>query len=534
AIFSEMLSQKNIDIGVKLVNIDNFIKNSQLHESVKDDIYKLLDIILAKTLHQIVLNKKRSSHPQNLRNILWYFYGRRAELLLIIDSLLLIILDEEVFALEERGRASRVLLKNYRIESIFIYISEVRSFNHDQKEFIFSHLSAYQKVFRKIQEILFDKQKQKVYVAKIWFNKTLSELKENGEIPTLEYETYILINKLIESFIDGNDHEFENIGKSIVLVVENEEVIRIIYNTINKALYISKDYELRKELFSKIYLIMQDYRRICTSNESLSANISDKIIADTHQIIESETLISQSYDQDSKTPVLGKKRNHILLDETRQNLDESHLLHLFQIWPIPEISQNIFNSICRLKDMIPHEREYLVSHFLYREKILEFLMRIDRIGIRIIKDFSLPLLTNPVQLEMFNYIKKGAYFGSTGHWNSPNQKPPSVVCCINPHALGNCVGHALRHIFLRVFLATGEFYESPFVVDSTERLGSMDEDAEIDALLIRPGLFLLDIPEQIVEYWKEIQNIQLSDHLDGIIKNRIKREKMIEMTINRI
>ena len=225
-IFSEILRGGNIDIGKKLISIENHIKLSGLSGNVIENIYRLLDVILAKTLHQIVLNKKKSSHPQNLRNILWYFYGRRVELLLIIESLLLIILDEEVFALEERGRASRVLLKNYRIENIFIYISEVTSFNHHQKEFIFSHLSAYQKVFRKIQEILFDKQKQKGCVAKIWFNKTLYELKENGDIPTIEYEIHILIYKLIECFIDGNDLEFENIGRSIVLVVENEEIIR--------------------------------------------------------------------------------------------------------------------------------------------------------------------------------------------------------------------------------------------------------------------------------------------------------------------
>jgi hypothetical protein len=82
----------------------------------------------------------------------------------------------------------------------------------------------------------------------------------------------------------------------------------------------------------------------------------------------------------------------------------------------------------------------------------------------------------------------------------------------------------MRHVFLRVFLGTGEFYESPFVLDSTLRYGSVDEEGLLDGLVIRPGLFLLDIPQKIVEQWGRTQQRQLSAGLENRITKRIVEE----------
>jgi len=164
---------------------------------------------------------------------------------------------------------------------------------------------------------------------------------------------------------------------------------------------------------------------------------------------------------------------------------------------------------------------------LYREKLFAFLMRLERVGIKVVKT-ELPLITNAVQLENYNYFKQGQFFGSTGFWHSLAEKPPSVWYCAKPHAVGNCLDQPLRHVIFRVFLGTGELYESPFIVDSTPRFESMDEgtddDSIINSLFIRPGLFILDIPSGIKKQWEKTQQKQL-EKLNKVISDKIWEAK---------
>jgi hypothetical protein len=69
-----------------------------------------------------------------------------------------------------------------------------------------------------------------------------------------------------------------------------------------------------------------------------------------------------------------------------------------------------------------------------------------------------------------------------------------------------------------------QFYESPFILDSTQRFGQMNEDAGIDALIMRPGFFLLKIPLEILVQWKKVQKMQLKSKLDSIIEDKIEKE----------
>jgi hypothetical protein len=188
------------------------------------------------------------------------------------------------------------------------------------------------------------------------------------------------------------------------------------------------------------------------------------------------------------------------------------------------MSQEIFNAVCSLKEKLSDDPDIQFNQLLFQEKVLEFLMRLERLGIRVVKDPRLPMITNAFQLNAFNLFRRGLYIGSTGCWQCPNQIPPSVICCTNPHSIMNCLGHKERHIFLRVFLGTGEFYESPFILDSTLRYGSLDEEGLLDGLVIRPGLFLLDIPDETVKIWRETEHVQLSTTLDHTIRERIAFE----------
>ena len=240
-----------------------------------------------------------------------------------------------------------------------------------------------------------------------------------------------------------------------------------------------------------------------------------------------KAIISAVKKDKDMTPMLGTRTLYPLLSETRQNLEESGLVHLFHIRPIPEKSQHLFNLVCKLKDRIPEVPEYQIAHLLYREKLLAFLMRLDRVGIQI-AETELPLITNAVQMETHNFFRVGQFFGSTGFWQSLAEKPPSINCCAKPHAVGNCLDQPLRHIIFRIFLGSGELYESPFIVDSTPRFASMDEgtdeDSILNSLFIRPGLFLLDIPSIIKEQWERTQQAQLVK-LNQVISDKIWEAK---------
>ncbi len=511
-----------IDIGQRVLNIEDYINEKPEPENVRLPVNHILDVLLAFKLQQIVMDKNRTAHPQNLRHILSYFQENKPELLLIIESLLNIIPDQDHFAIEERFRAGRILVNNFRIETIFIYTSLCENRDEARKEYIFSWLSSFQKVYRKIHEILFEKQKDKTVAAKKWFDDSLIKLKKENKIPKADHQIPEFIKKFIECFFSKQQDEMTRVGQCILIAVKNEDILRIMHKIIHDNNTLSQNKHAVIKLYQEMNIIMNEYRMICTEQRKSVPEMETTLASVSRQTRESEAIISS--EAGNKTIILGKRTQHKLLDETKKNLYESNLQHLFEIWPIPSISQEVFNSVCKLKTMVPQDKNHLISHFLYREKLLEFLMRLERVGIKVVSRHDLPLLTNAVQLNIFSLIKKGLYLGSTGHWNSPNHKPPSIICFTKPNSIGNCLGHPLRHIVLRVFLATGEFYESPFVLDSTQRYGQIEEEAGPDSLLMHPGLFFVDIPPEILTNWKIKQKHQLSAKLGAIIDDRIRME----------
>ncbi len=525
-ILQDLANLDNVNVGQTIEDIKILQEKDNLSEEVISAVNTILHVALARILQKLVIDRGMSLHPQNLRHILSYFSAQKPELLLIIETLLNIIKDQDHFAIVERSRASKVLVNSYRIETLFIYISQNEALNEDQKEYVFSWLTAFQKVYRKIQETLFDKQKDKKTVAREWFNASLSQLKKDGLILREDYKLPISLKKFINSYLEYRPKELKETGRSILLTINNEDVIRMMHRTILENQKLTNKPEVVKKIYNVIYLIMHDYRKLCTAQRATKQYMENTFSSFSPQIRESQLISSSTYISSKRVPVVGQRNQHTLLEETRKNLEYSGMNHLFEVWPIPETSQNVFNTICKLKDMIPSGQDHMVCHFLYREKLLEFLMRLERMGIKIVKRSDSPLITNAFQLSAMGTLKKGEYFGSTGHWNSPNQKPPCVICCTNPKALGNCYGHMLRHIAFRVFLATGEFYESPFILDSTQRFGQIDEDAQVEALLIRPGLFILDIPDSILACWKQEQHRQMDSRLDKIIQDRINYERI--------
>ena len=174
SMFHKFVSADNEDIGLKIENIEKFLQKSGLDEHTQDGIHYILDVILAKMMHQMAQDQNRSSHPQNLRHILSYFSQQKPEFLLIAESLLKIIPDQNHFAIEERGRASRTLVNNFKIETLFIYTSQDGSLTEPQKQFSFFFFYAFEKVYRKIEHILSQTREEKVEAARIWFGRNVA------------------------------------------------------------------------------------------------------------------------------------------------------------------------------------------------------------------------------------------------------------------------------------------------------------------------------------------------------------------------
>ncbi len=553
----KLLTQEHTNIADDLEKLEDFLKDSDDTGIDEDSVYyeyasfgteadlyfphdpsppgkvlkqRLADFVLAYLLNKITLDRmsgEDNSHPQNFRHILSYFSEKQPEFLLIFDSMIMIIFGKDKFAIQERGRASRTLINNYRVEELFIHISTNRRIPEEEKSFIFSWLLAYQKLYRKILEVLYDKKAVKEKIARVWFKKSGDK---NGCIEG-GIDADCKIPKYVRMFIDhvirNEEKEAVELGRHLVYSVNNEDVLRIMCGLIHEDCDILGSQEWMTKVYRVIYDIICDYRRQCTELSHAHPKLKTTFSEISKERRISETIITPSHKKEDRTPILGQKRSYDLIEETRKNLEESNLKHLFEVWPLPELSQRLFNQICLLKHMIPQDEGHIIQHYLYREKVLEFLMQLDRVGIEIVKDSYLPLLTNAYQLDSMGLIKERLYLGSTGHWKTPNQKPPSLLCCTNPHSIGNCHGHLLRHIVMRVFLGTGEFYESPFVLDSTLRYGQMDEDGGVDALIMRPGLFMVKIPDKIKKHWEAIQLHQMKGKLGKLVAEKIRRENSI-------
>ncbi|SPD73491.1 hypothetical protein PITCH_A190067 [uncultured Desulfobacterium sp.] len=499
---------------------NQYVKESRSPEKTKAAVLRLIDIVLAKKLRQIVshrIDNKDYSNPQVLINILNYFSEGRPIYILIVDSLIKIILEETYFDIEERGIACRIVVNNYRIENTLIYILTNKELDNRQKYLICTAIRAYQKVYWKMLLLDYDPGQEKETVAKTWFGVKDFESVRYYQAPKIT-------NDYIDSIIAGDHVASTMYARYLVLSMDFEDLLRLLYVAIHDRGGFDHDEELIFALYKQLYTVMNDYRDICQmerqSARSLKSKLSDR---SKETRLSEQPIISAVKRHADMTPMLETRTPHPLLPETVKNLEESGLLHLFKIWPIPEISQNLFNIVCKLKDRIPEGKEFAISHLLHREKLLAFLMRLDRAGIKIIKT-DLPLITNAVQLETHNYFRQGQYFGSTGFWQFLAEKPPSVWYCARPHAVGNCLDQPLRHVILRIFLGSGELYRSPFIVDSTPRFGSIDEgideDGIVNSLLIRPGMFLLDIPQKIKTLWAMTQSAQMKT-LQEVISKKI-------------
>jgi len=493
--------KKPYDLTVIQKLHDIFLSSSLPHPFV------FLDMCIVKILTETSGKYRNHVSPQLLLELLNFHKLRTPEFLIIIKPIIQIILGREKNINHIiKSHACEVLINNYEIEAIFIYISCNTNLKEKEKQVLFQSLTAFQKIYRKFLELRVGI-REKDPISLNWFGVSYNQLRQRGE---WRDSFSNLVKRFIAYLKKRNKNEAVQIGRFLVLRFNNEDILRIIHYEISRDPDLSFERPLAQFIYHQTFKVMQEFRK---------SYISQKVDTELTRAIsetEARTIDAMRMVTVGKVPasVVVKRlrkgahslKNYPILPEFMEKLDEFNLNALFELYPIPPVSQQVFNLLANIVDNMELGHDEFFHFIAYMEKLLIFLQRFTEMDIIAEKGSFYGLIKNPYQLNSLNLIKEGVYFASTGLWYQ-NTIPPSIIRCISPNAIPNCIGVKDRHIFSRISLLTGGFRGSPFDLDSTNRY---DWDEEDETCLFRPGYTQISIPQPILERWEETQNIQKS------------------------
>jgi predicted CopG family antitoxin len=407
------------------------------------------------------------------------------------------------------------LVNNYESEALFIFISCAGHLNEEEKQSLFQALTAFQKIYRKLLELHVGIP-EKDRISLKWFGVAYDELRRKRE-----YRDSLsnLVRRLIGFLKEKDKDRAIPVGRFLVLRFNNEDILRIVRYEIQKDPALISDPPMTKFIYLQIYKIMQEFRRHYIPGEvdkavTRSLSETEQHAIDTMQpLTEGKAQASMVLKvQLQRTP---STEDYIILPEFMENLHTFNLKALFELYAIPPVSQRIFNILADIGDTMELGRDELFHFILYLENMLYFLQELEESGIAVKQDATYGLIKNPYQLHSLGMIREGTYFASTGLWYQ-NTIPPSIIRCINPNAIPNCMGVRDRHIFTQISLVTGGFRGTPFDLDSTNRY---DWDEEPENCLFRPGYFKITIPKILQERWEITQATQKTI-LEGLIQKK--------------
>jgi hypothetical protein len=492
---------KPYDLTVIQTLRDLFLSSSLPHHFI------FLDMCIVKILTETSGKYRNRVSPQLLIELLNFHKLRSPAFLVIIKPIIQIILDNEKRINHAiRSHACEVLINNYEIEALFIYISRNTHLKEKGKQILFQSLTAFQKIYRKFLELRVGIC-EKDLISRNWFGVSYNELRQNRE---WRDSFSNLVKRFIAYLKERNKNEALQIGRFLVLRFNNEDILRIIHYEMSRDPDLPFESPVTKFIYHQTFKVMQEFRK---------SYISQKVDTElTHAISEAEaqTIDAMRMVTVGKVPAslvikrlrkgVHSRKTYPIIPEFMEKLDAFNLKALFELYPIPHASQQIFTLLANMTDNMELDHDEFFHFIAYMEKLLIFLQRFTEMDITVEKDPFYGLIKNPYQLNSLHLIKEGTYFASTGLWYQ-NTIPPSIIRCICPNAIPNCIGVKDRHIFSRISLLTGAFRGSPFDLDSTNRY---DWDEEDETCVFRPGYVQIFIPQHILEQWEETQNIQKS------------------------
>jgi len=490
---------------------DIFLTSSLPH------LYVFLDICIAKILTEISGRHGKLVSPQLLLELLNFYKLRTPEFLIIVKPVIRIIVDKEKgFNHVIKSSACEVLVNNYESEVLFIFISCTLDLEEEEKQVLFQSLTAFQKIYRKFLELHVGIP-EKDLISLNWFGISYDQLRQRGG---WRDSFSNLVRRFIEDLKKRNKREAIQIGRFLVLRFNNEDILRVIHYEINKNPDLSHEKALAQFIYRQTYKVMQEFRKNYIS-QKVDTELTQAISETEARAIDVMRMVTVG-----RVPAsvvlkgLGKDtrpiKNYAIFPEFMENLDKFNLKALFELYPVPPVSQQAFSLVANITDNMELGRDELFHFMAYMERLLIFLQRLNEMDITVEKGSVYGLIKNPYQINTLNLIKEGAYFASTGLWYQ-NTIPPSIIRCISPNAIPNCIGVRDRHIFSRISLLTGGFRGNPFDLDSTNRY---DWDEEPETCLFRPGCLQITIPQSIRERWEETQSIQ-----KGFLKELIQEKQ---------
>jgi hypothetical protein len=475
-----------------------------------------LDMCIALILEKAMGRFRSDVSPQLFIELLHDYKLRSPEFLIIINPILKIISDRgHTLSHLIKSIAGEVLVNNYESEALFIFISCAGHLNEEEKQSLFQALTAFQKIYRKLLELHVGIP-EKDRISLKWFGVAYDELRRKRE-----YRDSLsnLVRRLIGFLKEKDKDRAIPVGRFLVLRFNNEDILRIVRYEIQKDPALISDPPMTKFIYLQIYKIMQEFRRHYIPGEvdkavTRSLSETEQHAIDTMQpLTEGKAQASMVLKvQLQRTP---STEDYIILPEFMENLHTFNLKALFELYAIPPVSQRIFNILADIGDTMELGRDELFHFILYLENMLYFLQELEESGIAVKQDATYGLIKNPYQLHSLGMIREGTYFASTGLWYQ-NTIPPSIIRCINPNAIPNCMGVRDRHIFTQISLVTGGFRGTPFDLDSTNRY---DWDEEPENCLFRPGYFKITIPKILQERWEITQATQKTI-LEGLIQKK--------------
>jgi hypothetical protein len=476
----------------------------------------LLDLCIGKILTLSLERYRQEVSPQLFLELLNRYKLRSPEFLIAIKPLIRIILGKGMPSNHIiRSHACEVLVNNYEIETILIFISCMSDLGEEAKHVLFQSVTAFQKIYRKLLE-LYVGVREKDLISRSWFGISFSQLKQQRE---WRDSFSNLVRRYVEYITDRNKADALDIGRFLVLRFNNEDILRVIHHEIGRNPEISSSNSLIRFVYRQAFQVMQEFRKQYIS-QKVDAEVTQTLSRAEAQAMDAMRLVTVGRVPASVVierfwPSTPATQDYPIITEFMENLDKFNLKALFELHSIPPISQEAFNLIAEIANSANLGRDELFHFITYLENLLTFLQDLEALNIKIEKISTYGLTKNPYQLKLLGLINEGAYFASTGLWYQ-NTIPPSVIRCVGPNAIPNCLGIKDRHIFSRISLLSGGFRGNPFDLDSTNRY---DWDEEPETCLFRPGYFQIAIPQPILYRWDETQKIQKA-MLEGLIQEK--------------
>ena len=437
---------------------------------------------------------------------LLHLYNRRIpELLILAGPLLGLILRGGEPAAQQavRTRACALLINHFEIETLITTISFDDSFSEEQKQALFQSLTAFQKIYRKFLEV-HEWIGNKDQISRKWFGMDFDALKKEA---AFRDNISALVDRFLGLLRRRDAREALALGRFMVLRFNNEDILRLIHGKTGAPDGQGKP-GFKRSIFRRIHAVMKEFRQEYISprlDEELTRFIANLEVQNVEAM--RQMIAGRAPQAIARRGAAGEdqSRPEYPLDiELAERLQRYNLMHLFDLCPLSPPAQQILSRVSLNAELLGLAKEQLVKFIFHLERLLIFLQQIEELRIPVVEGRRYGIIVNVFQMNSLSMIEEGAYFASTGCWLNTTT-PPSVIRCINPRAIPNCLGILERHIFSRISLLTGAYCGAPFDLDSTNRY---DWDEEPETCQIRPGYFLIGIPEPVRRAWERTQAFQ--------------------------